>query len=1632
MASKESKILKCAAVAIVLCFVVMSFGPVVSASGWYRSTVLSSGLMFTQIGSGDVDRDGVKELYVATMKGRLFKVTYTGNTWSSIELPPVPDSVQAMLISDLNGDGYDEIYIASEHATDNGRIYRITFNGANWVEDIVYKNFAALDYPMDLAMGDVNRDGMKDLYWIEAGGALRYAYQSSGWVVNTIDTKPAGYFRCLTTGDANFDGHQDIYVGTDDDKIVYYGWTGWSWNLVPIGDTGFDSYWDYIRDIVIGDADHSGSSEIYFVAGDRSIMSLEYHSFTGEWVSSIVHETWEIAVANKLALGDGNGDGQDELFEAASNNTVYCYEWNITLQKWMMFDVSGGPLPSNVMSVVVAEIDGEPDYTEIYAPCEDGRVYRFARDVDPPPAPLVWSTTHPEMEWRNLTIVKVYWSIGADISGIGGLSYVWSVGLPRVQVDTTVDLSSSFDNLESPAFSDGKEIYFGIRAVDGAGNWGFTTYYGPIYIDVTPPNSVGLTLNNGATFTNSQYVSMSISANDTLSGLYNMSFSNDKKHWSDWVPYQDKYSGWDINQNSPAGIADGPRTVYLRVQDKAGNVATPVNATIGLDMTPPKGLDITINDGGRYTGNTAVSLNLSWDPNPDGAKVVAMSFSNDDNVWSTWENLATYKGHWSLTNDPGGWSDDGEHKVYFRVQDEAGNIGGPIYAPIVLDRTPPYGLYISINGGQLVTKNTSVTLSLKAEDAPERSGLGYMSFKQEEYGQWTPWVDWNAKTSFELTPGDSTKTIYYKVKDKAGNEAAPVKGYIVLDTATPKITHVRVMGISDKGAVVTWTTDIPANSVVRYGLTVNYNNAPSQGDLVTEHSITLTGLRMNTDYHFRVESTDQPGINPTTSMDYTFTTKATADTIPPTITDLKVEGVTATTAVVSWKTDEPSDTRLRYGTDMNYAFVEGDSKDKLDHRVVLRFLTPSTLYYIEAQSSDNRGNGPTEKAASFTTTSTFDTEAPTITNLEVTGLTDKLAIVTWNTNEPALGIVEYGTTSAYGKIAVLERYETVHRVVLSGLTPDTMYHLIVRAIDVAGNGPTTTEDLQFFTLKDADRSPPVITNVKADNIQATSAVISWATDEPSDSGVAYRSSKGEGQTIYEMDLVETHSLAMGGLKPDTDYTFTVESMDASGNGPTISVEYYFHTGTKSDTDAPMIYNITVLGQTNVLVVVYWDTDKEAKCFAEYGKASKDYTFQVQEEGYFTQHGQVLRDLLPQTDYYMQLQCTDPEGHGPTVSDEVKFSTTSVADKEPPTISDLKVWNITMSTVTIEWRTGEPADSELHFGKDTQMDQVARDKRYVLTHKLELQGLSPNTTYQFTVLSTDPSGNTGSGQKLTFTTKGIYVPPVKTCPDGSKVALNAKCPSGRGGGTTIVDAMPWILLVIVLMLVLGLTGYMYHEGLLKFGGGTKAASSTTPRSLGSTSAVQSRPTVVAPMATDEGLCPHCHGQISLSAAAQELSRERVAEEERKRQQEESERLRREAAEAHHRKLQVHEQRARSIAATTRRIPPVRQPVLAGESEFVEVQSSEGTTDGATEDELASLYDEVESERARKGPRAGHGAAPPAGQPKAAKAMTSQSSGGAPLKTVKCGHCGGRVPVYTEKRPVRITCPICTKSGTLRGQ
>jgi len=103
-----------------------------------------------------------------------------------------------------------------------------------------------------------------------------------------------------------------------------------------------------------------------------------------------------------------------------------------------------------------------------------------------------------------------------------------------------------------------------------------------------------------------------------------------------------------------------------------------------------------------------------------------------------------------------------------------------------------------------------------------------------------------------------------------------------------------------------------------------------------------------------------------------------------------------------------------------------------------------------------------------------------------------------------------------------------------------------------------------FTLQ-RETVPPVISNVRAENVQGTHAQVKWDTDESATSQVDYGLTPSYGATTTEnMARVTSHTVQLVGLRPFTTYHFRVRSYDAARN-VTESADFTFTTATH---DAP--------------------------------------------------------------------------------------------------------------------------------------------------------------------------------------------------------------------------------------------------------------------------------------------------------------------------------------------------------------------------------------------------------------------------------------------------------------------------------
>ncbi len=94
-------------------------------------------------------------------------------------------------------------------------------------------------------------------------------------------------------------------------------------------------------------------------------------------------------------------------------------------------------------------------------------------------------------------------------------------------------------------------------------------------------------------------------------------------------------------------------------------------------------------------------------------------------------------------------------------------------------------------------------------------------------------------------------------------------------TNTPILPALQIFNVQGTvgrtNATITWTTNIPATSTVRYGVNGATNQVVTDDTLTTDHSIKLTGLKRRTTYTFVVESTANGQTITTTTGTFTTT-----------------------------------------------------------------------------------------------------------------------------------------------------------------------------------------------------------------------------------------------------------------------------------------------------------------------------------------------------------------------------------------------------------------------------------------------------------------------------------------------------------------------------------------------------------------------------------------------------------------------------------------------------------------------------------------------------------------------------------------------------------------------------------------
>jgi hypothetical protein len=437
------------------------------------------------------------------------------------------------------------------------------------------------------------------------------------------------------------------------------------------------------------------------------------------------------------------------------------------------------------------------------------------------------------------------------------------------------------------------------------------------------------------------------------------------------------------------------------------------------------------------------------------------------------------------------------------------------------------------------------------------------------------------------------------------------------------------------------------------------------------------------------------------------------DVLPPTLSDVQILDVGTIEATVKWKTDEDADSTINYGLDKHYGIVRDPLPNKKSHNLLLSDLDPSTTYHFRIVSSDTAGNQVISGDFALTTKALQDIE-----NIEKVEDTEQKALV-----EKAVAVIQKITDEKALQIVSDELKEQA-----KGVTSE---------LTIIGT-PTVKPD-------------------------TTTAVVTWTTDRPSDSVVAFVKDKDFDATKenpYSFtqssaeEKTQTHRIQIIGLDPSTKYHLQALSTDSLGIvGKSADVEFT----TKSI--LPTIQNLRIVKVEETAATIAWRTSVPSGAVVEFQNLLTREKHSVGNPSLTVDHTIRLADLKLGT-HYETVVIAENQAGDRVKSPPMRFVT--IKDVEPPIISkvtnestlfpdsDAKIQTI------VSWETDELTQCDFYYHEglaSTEKDTILprQDEGYNEKHVRVIIDFRPATVYKFWVICADSSANSARSEDFVLFT-----------------------------------------------------------------------------------------------------------------------------------------------------------------------------------------------------------------------------------------------------------------------------------------
>lgn len=371
----------------------------------------------------------------------------------------------------------------------------------------------------------------------------------------------------------------------------------------------------------------------------------------------------------------------------------------------------------------------------------------------------------------------------------------------------------------------------GIRVTDKSNNTLDKTFT----INVTDVNEAptgSITINNAAPASNSNVVTLHLTASDPENDIMQVQFSENGVDWGSWESYSTMKS-WTFENG------DGLKTVYMRLRDDKSLPSPVYSDGILVDTNPPDGA-LVINSGEIVTNNSTVTLHLTGS-DANGPLEIRLSEGGTQTGWVGYPATNTYS--WPLS------AGDGLKTIKLELRDAVGNIK-EVTKTITLDKTPPV---ITVNGAENgKATNQDVTISFAGDETATLNGQvitnGKVVTEEGDYHLIVTDLAGNTST-FSFTIDKTPPTATFAINNGKSTTKSTVVNLTLTDVAGAP-TEMRIKngdgswsGWDSFDANKTWTLEPDADSkgTVTVELKDAAGNTSTYSDSINIDTVAPTG-----------------------------------------------------------------------------------------------------------------------------------------------------------------------------------------------------------------------------------------------------------------------------------------------------------------------------------------------------------------------------------------------------------------------------------------------------------------------------------------------------------------------------------------------------------------------------------------------------------------------------------------------------------------------------------------------------------------------------------------------------------------------------------------------------------------------